>query len=148
VEIRGSQGGFKAMPQIQAVHAKAWLQRAVQESSLRCRQRRIYIAEPHWQSAPRAPWLSHAFSPLRVRFELTARRVDTHSPSPDIVPSPPTATTPIPPRHLPSMDSESEHEHRDDESISEQEEVEDTKPKSAMKKTKEAPLPVERPELP
>jgi translation initiation factor 2 subunit 3 len=46
------------------------------------------------------------------------------------------------------MDSESEHEHRDDESISEQEEVEDTKPKSAMKKTKEAPLPVERPELP
>jgi hypothetical protein len=48
----------------------------------------------------------------------------------------------------PSMDSESEHEHRDDESVSEQEEIEETKPKSALKKAKEVVAPVERPELP
>lgn len=47
------------------------------------------------------------------------------------------------------MDSESEHEHRDDESqASEPEEVEEVKPKSAMKKTREVLPPVERPELP
>lgn len=47
------------------------------------------------------------------------------------------------------MDSESEHDHRDDESVSEQEEIEETKPKkSAMKKPKEVAQPVERPELP
>ena len=46
------------------------------------------------------------------------------------------------------MDSESEHEHRDDESVSEQEEVEETKPKSALKKAREVLPPVERPELP
>jgi translation initiation factor 2 subunit 3 len=46
------------------------------------------------------------------------------------------------------MDSESEHEHRDDESVSEPEEVEEAKPKSVMKKAREAPPPVERPELP
>lgn len=50
---------------------------------------------------------------------------------------------------LPSMDSESEHDHRDDESVSEQEEIEDTKPKkSAMKQRKEVAAPVERPALP
>jgi hypothetical protein len=48
----------------------------------------------------------------------------------------------------PSMDSESEHEHRDDESLSEQEEVEEIKPKSALKKAKEVVAPVERPQLP
>ena len=51
----------------------------------------------------------------------------------------------------PNMDSESEHEHRDVndvESESEQEEVEETKPKSALKKPREAPVQVERPELP
>jgi translation initiation factor 2 subunit 3 len=46
------------------------------------------------------------------------------------------------------MDSESEHEHRDDESLSEQEEVEEIKPKSALKKAKEVVAPVERPQLP
>lgn len=46
------------------------------------------------------------------------------------------------------MDSESEHEHRDDESVSEQEEIEETKPKSALKKAKEVVAPVERPHLP
>jgi hypothetical protein len=51
----------------------------------------------------------------------------------------------------PSMDSESEHEHRDVndvESESENEELEETKPKSAMKKPREAPVHIERPELP
>ena len=49
------------------------------------------------------------------------------------------------------MDSESEHEHRDVndvESESEQEDVEEAKPKSALKKPREAPVHVERPELP
>ncbi|KAF2013661.1 eukaryotic translation initiation factor-like protein 2 subunit gamma [Aaosphaeria arxii CBS 175.79] len=46
------------------------------------------------------------------------------------------------------MDSESEHDHRDEESLSENEEVEEQKPKSALKKTRDAPPPVERPELP
>lgn len=46
------------------------------------------------------------------------------------------------------MESESEHDHRDDESVSEQDEVEETKPKSALKKTREPIVPVERPELP
>jgi|TARA_R110002003_G_scaffold13_25_gene1031 translation initiation factor 2 subunit 3 len=46
------------------------------------------------------------------------------------------------------MDSESDHDHRDDESASEQEEIEETKPKSALKKTREVLPPVERPELP
>jgi translation initiation factor 2 subunit 3 len=46
------------------------------------------------------------------------------------------------------MDSESEHEFRDDDVASEPEEVEEVKPKSAIKKTREAPPPVERPELP
>ncbi|KAH7391980.1 elongation factor Tu GTP binding domain-containing protein [Pyrenochaeta sp. MPI-SDFR-AT-0127] len=46
------------------------------------------------------------------------------------------------------MESESDHEHRDDESVSEQDEVEETKPKSALKKTREPLVPVERPELP
>ena len=47
------------------------------------------------------------------------------------------------------MDSESdhEHEHRDDESASE-EDIAETKPKSALKKTREVAAPVERPELP
>jgi len=48
----------------------------------------------------------------------------------------------------PSMDSESEHEHRDDESVSEHEEIEETKPKPALKKAKEVAAPVERPYLP
>lgn len=48
----------------------------------------------------------------------------------------------------PSMESESDHDHRDDESVSEQEEIEDTKPKSALKKTRDVLPPVERPELP
>lgn len=48
----------------------------------------------------------------------------------------------------PSMESESDHDHRDDESISEQEEVEETKPKSALKKGRDVLPPVERPELP
>ena len=57
------------------------------------------------------------------------------------------------PYHIrpPSMDSESEHEHRDVndvESESENEELEETKPKSALKKPREAPVHVERPELP
>lgn len=46
------------------------------------------------------------------------------------------------------MDSESEHDHRDDESVSEQEDLEETKPKSALKKTRDVLPPVERPELP
>jgi translation initiation factor 2 subunit 3 len=47
------------------------------------------------------------------------------------------------------MDSESEHEHRDDESVaSGPEEVEEQKPKSALKKTREVLPPAERPELP
>jgi len=50
------------------------------------------------------------------------------------------------------MDSESEHDHRDEESASdveaEVEEVEEAKPKSAMKKGREVLPPVERPELP
>lgn len=46
------------------------------------------------------------------------------------------------------MDSESEHDHRDDESVSEQEEIEETKPKSALKKPRDVLPPVERPELP
>lgn len=46
------------------------------------------------------------------------------------------------------MDSESEHDHRDEESASEVEEVEETKPKSALKKGREVLPPVERPELP
>jgi translation initiation factor 2 subunit 3 len=47
------------------------------------------------------------------------------------------------------MESESDHEHRDDESVSEQEEiVEETKPKPALKKAREPVAPVERPELP
>jgi hypothetical protein len=50
----------------------------------------------------------------------------------------------------PSMDSESEHEHRDvnDVESESEEEVEETKPKSALKKPREAPVQVERPELP
>ncbi len=50
---------------------------------------------------------------------------------------------------LPIMDSESDHDHdhRDDESVSE-DDIAETKPKSALKKTREAPAPVERPELP
>jgi translation initiation factor 2 subunit 3 len=46
------------------------------------------------------------------------------------------------------MDSESEHDHRDDESVSEQEEIEETKPKSSLKKAKDVLPPVERPLLP
>lgn len=47
------------------------------------------------------------------------------------------------------MDSDSEHDHRDDESVaSGPEDVEETKPKSALKKTREVLPPVERPELP
>jgi translation initiation factor 2 subunit 3 len=46
------------------------------------------------------------------------------------------------------MDSESEHELRDDESASEHEEIEEAKPKPALKKTREVAPPVERPELP
>jgi translation initiation factor 2 subunit 3 len=48
------------------------------------------------------------------------------------------------------MDSESEHDHREDESASEAEEevAEVPEPKSAMKKTREVLPPVERPELP
>jgi translation initiation factor 2 subunit 3 len=46
------------------------------------------------------------------------------------------------------MESESDHDHRDDESVSEQEEIEETKPKSVMKKGREPLPPVERPELP
>ena len=46
------------------------------------------------------------------------------------------------------MESESDHDHRDDESVSEPEEVEETKPKSALKKAKDVLPPVERPELP
>ena len=45
------------------------------------------------------------------------------------------------------MDSESDH--RDDESVaSEPEEVEEVKPKSALKKPRDVLPPVERPELP
>jgi translation initiation factor 2 subunit 3 len=45
------------------------------------------------------------------------------------------------------MDSESDH--RDDESIaSEPEEIEDTKPKSALKKPREVLPPEQRPDLP
>lgn len=51
-------------------------------------------------------------------------------------------------KKLPSMDSESEKDHRDDESLSEQEEIEEPKPKSALKKARDVPAPVERPELP
>lgn len=46
------------------------------------------------------------------------------------------------------MESESDHDHRDDESMSEHEEIEETKPKSAMKKGREPAAPVVRPELP
>jgi translation initiation factor 2 subunit 3 len=46
------------------------------------------------------------------------------------------------------MDSESEHDHRDEESASEVEEIEEAKPKSALKKGREILPPVERPELP
>lgn len=46
------------------------------------------------------------------------------------------------------MESESDHDHRDDESASEHEEIEETKPKSALKKGRDAPPPVERPHLP
>ena len=46
------------------------------------------------------------------------------------------------------MESESDHDHRDDESVSEHDEVEETKPKSALKKGREVLPPVERPELP
>lgn len=48
------------------------------------------------------------------------------------------------------MDSESEHEHRDvnDVESESEEEIEETKPKSALKKPREAPVHVERPELP
>lgn len=47
------------------------------------------------------------------------------------------------------MDSESDHDHRDDESVaSEPEEVEEVKPKSALKKSREVLPPAERPELP
>jgi translation initiation factor 2 subunit 3 len=46
------------------------------------------------------------------------------------------------------MDSESEHELRDDENVSEPEEIEEPKPKSALKKPREAAPPVERPQLP
>jgi translation initiation factor 2 subunit 3 len=46
------------------------------------------------------------------------------------------------------MDPESDHEFRDDESVSEQEEIEETKPKSALKKGRDVLPPVERPELP
>ena len=46
------------------------------------------------------------------------------------------------------MDSESDHDHRDDESVSEQEDIEETKPKSALKKGRDVLPPVERPELP
>lgn len=47
------------------------------------------------------------------------------------------------------MDSKSEHEHRDvhDVDSESEDEVEETKPKSALKK-REAAAPVERPELP
>ncbi|KAL5382605.1 eukaryotic translation initiation factor 2 subunit gamma [Paraphaeosphaeria sporulosa] len=51
-------------------------------------------------------------------------------------------------RRPPSMDSESEHDHRDDESLSEPEEVEETKPRPALKKPRDVLPPVERPELP
>ena len=49
---------------------------------------------------------------------------------------------------------ESESDHRDDESVAsepeveEKPEVEETKPKSALKKTREVLPPVERPQLP
>jgi translation initiation factor 2 subunit 3 len=46
------------------------------------------------------------------------------------------------------MDSESEHEHRDDESVGSGPEEEEVKPKSALKKTREVLPPVERPHLP
>lgn len=46
------------------------------------------------------------------------------------------------------MASDSESDHRDDESVASEEEVEDVKPKSALKKTREVLPPVERPELP
>lgn len=46
------------------------------------------------------------------------------------------------------MDSESEHDHRAEESDSGPEEVEETQPKSALKKTRDVLPPVERPNLP
>jgi translation initiation factor 2 subunit 3 len=46
------------------------------------------------------------------------------------------------------MASDSESDHRDDESVASEEEVEEVKPKSALKKTREVLPPVERPELP
>ena len=49
---------------------------------------------------------------------------------------------------MPTMESESDHDHRDDESVSEQEDIEDTKPKSALKKGRETVAPVQRTELP
>ena len=57
-----------------------------------------------------------------------------------------------PVRHLPSglcdmMRNVNEHDHREEESLSE-EEVEETKPKSALKKGREVLPPVQRPELP
>ncbi|KAH7132006.1 eukaryotic translation initiation factor-like protein 2 subunit gamma [Dendryphion nanum] len=46
-----------------------------------------------------------------------------------------------------ASDSESEHDHREEESLSE-EEVEETKPKSALKKSRDILPPAERPNLP
>jgi hypothetical protein len=63
----------------------------------------------------------------------------------------PELPTPLSKLHItqpPSMDSESEHEHRDDESVSDPEEMEETKPKSSLKKGREVLPPVARPELP
>jgi hypothetical protein len=82
--------------------------------------------------------------PLQSRTRTRAQpRTQGHLPS-----HPQAAPAHTPHTQPPSMDSESEHEHRDDESVSEQEEIEEAKPKPALKKTREAAPPVERPELP
>ena len=80
-----------------------------------------------------------------------AAQIPTHPDAPFAGPRRPSLTVDRTHKQPPSMDSESEHEHRDVndvESESEQEEVEETKPKSALKKPREAPVQVERPELP
>lgn len=103
---------------------------------------------------PRELWAESKWpANLRVRFH-SQKLPDVsfqqqQAPATPLDPAEPYTATTLFSTHQPStMESESDHDHRDDESVSEQEEIEETKPKSALKKERLPAPVVERPELP
>jgi hypothetical protein len=111
----------------------------------------LFRRAPRCPATPGKRRLSHF---VGFEVEVAPTPVPLHnsiSTPPRVLPAHPHLPPPIleTAHRSPSMESESDHEHRDDESVSEQEElVEETKPKPALKKAREPAAPVERPELP